>query len=228
MGTPGPEPQRVLRPPRGRTQSQRSWSSNERARNGRGPLAQRQSRALVPRATTARRRSRASVGGDRRDRSSTAGRTHGPHHRTSRRAAALPLRPAGRGTCRGERACCGGRSRATRTIRHVTGAPSPRRVHLAARGRGYAMALRAVPEFSAVPGKCAAGGREMVRGGHSGARPAPSTPALVTAWETWTRIPSYRSWTGRYCPSCPSRWARTARGRSARSSRRRPASRRPR
>src|SRR6266516_3131828 len=28
---------------------------------------------------------------------------------------------AGRGTCRGERACCGGRSRATRAVRHVTG-----------------------------------------------------------------------------------------------------------
>jgi uncharacterized protein (TIGR03085 family) len=43
-----------------------------------------------------------------------------PHRRASRRAAALPLRPAGRGTGRGERACCGGRSRATRTVRHVT------------------------------------------------------------------------------------------------------------
>ena len=33
-------PQRVLRPPRRRTQSHRSWSSSERACNGRGPVAQ--------------------------------------------------------------------------------------------------------------------------------------------------------------------------------------------
>jgi hypothetical protein len=43
MGAPGTEPQRVLRPPRGRTQNQRSSSSNERACDGRDPLGQRQS-----------------------------------------------------------------------------------------------------------------------------------------------------------------------------------------
>src|SRR5664279_1464130 len=103
MGAPAPEPQRVLRPPRGRTQSQRSRPPNQRACNGRGPLAQRHSRALVPRPATARRRTRASVGGNRSDPSSTARRTHCPHRRTSRRTAPLPLRPTERSTCRGER-----------------------------------------------------------------------------------------------------------------------------
>ena len=102
MGAPAPEPQRVLRPPRGRAQSQRSWSPDERACHGRGPVAQRQPRALVPRAAAARRRARASVGGDRADRPGPAGGTRCPHRRTSGRAAALPLRPAGRGTGRGE------------------------------------------------------------------------------------------------------------------------------
>lgn len=130
MGAPGPQPQRVLRPPRGRTPSQRSRPPNPRAGNGRGPVAQRQSRDLVPRAATARRRTRIPLGGDHSDRSSTARGTHCPHHRTSRRTAALPLRPTGRGTCRAERTRRGDRSRATRAIRHVTdaGAPKQRRL----------------------------------------------------------------------------------------------------
>jgi len=121
MGAPGTEPQRVLRPPRGRTQSQWSWSSNERARDGRSTLEQRQSGALVPRTPTARCRTRASVGGDRQDRSGTARGTHCPPHRISRGAAALPLRATGRGACRRGRTCCGGRSSATRPVRHVAG-----------------------------------------------------------------------------------------------------------
>jgi hypothetical protein len=40
MGTPTPEPQRIFRPPRRRTKSQRSRSSNEQAHDGSGPLAQ--------------------------------------------------------------------------------------------------------------------------------------------------------------------------------------------
>src|SRR5665647_936097 len=55
------------------------------------------------------------------NRSGTARGTHCPHHRISRRAAALPLRAAGRGTCRSGRTCCGGRSAATRPVRHVAG-----------------------------------------------------------------------------------------------------------
>lgn len=49
-----------------RTQSQRSWSSNERARDGRGHLAQRQSRALDPRSATAVQDSNFSGRGPRR------------------------------------------------------------------------------------------------------------------------------------------------------------------
>lgn len=64
--------------------------------------------------------SRAPVGGNRSDRPGPAGRTYRPYRRTSRRAAALPLRPAGRGPCRGERAHRGGPSRATRAVRHIT------------------------------------------------------------------------------------------------------------
>ncbi len=124
VGAPVPEPQRVLRPPRGRTQSQRSWSSNERARDGRGPVAQRQSRVPVPRPPTAWCRTRASVGGDRRHRSSTARGTRRPHRRTSGRAAALPLRATGRGAGRGGRACRGTRSGPTRAVRHVTRPPT--------------------------------------------------------------------------------------------------------
>ena len=60
------------------------------------------------------------LGGNRSDRPGPAGRTHRPYRRTSGRAAALPLRPAGRGPCRGERARRGGPSRATRAVRHVT------------------------------------------------------------------------------------------------------------
>ena len=51
--------------------------------------------------------------------STTARGTPCPHRRTSRRAAALPLRAAGGGTCRGGWSCRGGRSDATRSVRHV-------------------------------------------------------------------------------------------------------------
>ena len=80
-------------------------------------------RVLVPRAAAARRRTRACVGRDRPDCPGPAGGTHGPHHRTTRRTAALPLRPDRRGTGRGQRARHGSRSSAARTVRHVT-APS--------------------------------------------------------------------------------------------------------
>ena len=121
MGASGCQPQRVLRPPRGRTQSQRSRSSNTRPGNGRGTLAQRPSRVLVPRTSAPQRRTRASMGEDRQDRPSTARRTYCPHRRPSRRATALPLRPTGRRRCRGERARWSSRGRATSAVRHVTG-----------------------------------------------------------------------------------------------------------
>jgi len=120
MGAPGTEPQRVLRSPRGRTQSQRRWSSSERACDRRSPLGQRQSCALVPRTPTARCRARASVGRDHSDRTGTARGTHRQHLRISRRVAALPLRTAGRCTCRGGRTRYGGRSGETCPVRHVT------------------------------------------------------------------------------------------------------------
>lgn len=121
MGAPGAEPQRVLRPPRGRTQSQRSGSSNERACDGPGPLGKRRLGALVPRTATARCRTRASLGGDRWERSGTARGTHCPHRRISRRGAALSLRAPRRGTCRSGRPGCGGRSGTTHPLRHVAG-----------------------------------------------------------------------------------------------------------
>ena len=62
-------------------------------------------------------------GRDREDCPGPAGGTCCPHRRTSGRAAALPVRPAGRRRCRGERATRGGRSRATRAVRHVTQSP---------------------------------------------------------------------------------------------------------
>ncbi len=78
------QPQRVLCPPRGRAQSQRSWSSDELAREGCGALAQRQSRTMVPRSATTRRRARAPVGWDGPHRKSPARETHGSHRRDFR------------------------------------------------------------------------------------------------------------------------------------------------
>jgi len=76
-------------------------------------------RAVVSRAAAARRRSRTSVGRNHPDRPGTARRTDSPHRRTPRRAAALPLRPAERGACRGDGAGRGGRGGAAHTVRPV-------------------------------------------------------------------------------------------------------------
>src|SRR5690242_14898240 len=56
MGASAAEPERVLRPPRGRAPSQRPRSPRARARHGRGPVAQRRRGALVPHTAAARDR----------------------------------------------------------------------------------------------------------------------------------------------------------------------------
>jgi uncharacterized protein (TIGR03085 family) len=70
--------------------------------------------------------------------------TYCPHRRISRRAAALSLRSAGRGRCRGERARSGSRSRATREVRHVIGV-------LALVQDGYALTTRPIRSLQREP-----------------------------------------------------------------------------
>ena len=104
-------------------QSQRAWSSDELARDGCGSMAQRQSRAVVPRSATTRRRARAPVGRDGQHGKGPARGTHGSHRWTSGRAAALSVRSSARGTSRNQRARRRRQSRPACAVGHVREVP---------------------------------------------------------------------------------------------------------
>ena len=92
-----PEPQRVLRPSRGRAPGKRLRSAHQPARRRRRALSQRRPCALVPVAPAARRRARPRMGRNGQGHQSAARATDRSPEWASRRTAPVPVRTAGRG-----------------------------------------------------------------------------------------------------------------------------------
>ncbi len=118
VGAPDAQPQRVLRPPRGRTTSQRSCCADQPGPVGRGALAE------PDRARWFLARRLRGVGLELHWTGTTRTvlarrRTLSPPGRDSGRAAALPLRPTGRSPCRADRSRRRRGGGAPRAVRHV-------------------------------------------------------------------------------------------------------------